>query len=171
MVLDPIFINFVDCLTTCKGTGVHSGQLPEFYYYLPEHVQSHQEPAKDKASEKVAKSAREFLDFAQVMLVRGAELLQEMVRSTDYHNNRFLECTLPALLAQMLVVVKEDKRNVREVFKHITPVLEAVDKINAADESEVFGKEPVVQYLLYNLFFYKCLLFRFVSFFLCGDYT
>lgn len=126
---------------------MHSGQLPEFYYYLPEQVQPQQEPTRDKASEKVAKTARGFLDFAEVMLARGAELCQEIARTGEYHNNRFLECTLPALLAQTLVVVKEDKRNVREVFKHITPVLEAVDKINAANEPTLPEQEPVVQYL------------------------
>lgn len=127
---------------------MHSGQLPEFYYYLPEQVAPQHEPTRDKATEKVAKSARGFLDFAEVMLARGAELCSDIARTGEYHSNRFLECTLPALLAQTLVVVREDKRNVREVFKHITPVLEAVDAINAANEPKLPGQEPIVQYLL-----------------------
>lgn len=55
---------------------------------------------------------------------------------------------MPSLLAQTLVVVKEDKRNVNEVNQNVTALLKCVDKINAAKEIKRVDSEPIVKYLL-----------------------
>lgn len=136
------------------------------FYYLPEDFVV-QENNRDKASEKVTRNTRNFLDFSKVLLTRSEEICNELLRTPEYRSNRFLECiyeifsyyihliildSIPLLLSRMLAVTKEMVDQVEEVLGIVTPVLKLVDQVNLAtvkgDADD--GPEPIVKYPAYT---------------------
>jgi hypothetical protein len=121
----------------CAGTGVHSGQIPVIYYYLPEDLLTPANVEDNSESDRIKQARQSFVSFAKTLVTRGEEICRQHDEE-QLRESYFLTRTLPSLFSRLNIVIRDDAKSIEDILQSILPMLRLVDKINSEHASSMF---------------------------------